>query len=110
MFANLFFVILALSLCICILSDANNDDQYDFLTELYDLTSGDMWVNSSNWLKRDDNVSICDWHGITCAGKWVQKLNLPKNGLGGPLPNAWERLPYLDTIDLSSNKCVFCLF
>jgi hypothetical protein len=79
-------------------------DQLDFLSELYDLTSGSMWKNNTNWLVNDNTTSICDWYGITCSGKWVEKLDLNNNGLGGPLPNAWERLLYLDSIDLSSNK------
>uniref|UniRef100_A0A6B2LJS4 Uncharacterized protein n=1 Tax=Arcella intermedia TaxID=1963864 RepID=A0A6B2LJS4_9EUKA len=29
---------------------------------------------------------------------------MDSNGLGGPLPDRWERLPYLQSIDLSSNK------
>lgn len=79
-------------------------DQYDFLSELYDLTSGAMWANNSNWLVRNDNITLCNWYGVTCSGKWVQKLELDRNGLGGPLPDRWERVPYLDSVDLSSNK------
>jgi hypothetical protein len=86
-----------------IIDDAN-DDQYAFLSELYDLTSGEMWKNNTNWLVKKDNITLCDWHGVSCSGKWVQKLSLKSNGLGGPLPDKWERLPYLETIDLSSNK------
>jgi hypothetical protein len=81
-----------------------NDDQYRFLEELYNSTSGEMWVNSTNWLVRNDNTTLCNWHGVTCSGKWVQKLDLHSNGLGGPLPENWERVPYLETIDLSSNQ------
>ena len=80
------------------------EDQYAFLQELYDLTSGSMWVNNTNWLVRSDTVSLCDWYGISCSGKWVQKLSLKSNGLGGPLPDKWERLPYLESVDLSANK------
>jgi len=81
-----------------------SSDQLDFLTELYTLTSGEMWVNNSNWLVNDNDTTICDWYGITCSGKWVQKLDLSSNGLGGPLPDQWERVPYLESIDLASNK------
>ena len=86
-----------------IVGDASQD-QYDILTELYDLTSGEMWVNNTNWLVNKDNITLCDWHGISCSGKWVQSINLKKNGLGGPLPDRWERLPYLENIDFTSNK------
>lgn len=81
-----------------------NEDQYSFLTELYENTSGEMWTNNTNWLVRNDNTSLCNWHGITCSGKWVEKIDLNNNGLGGPLPDKWERIPYLDSLDLSSNK------
>ena len=79
-------------------------DQYDFLREFYEYTSGSMWVNNTGWLKTDDNSSLCDWYGIVCAGKWVEKIEMKANGLGGPLPDRWERVPYLNSIDLSSNK------
>lgn len=91
----------------CFLSGVTADaesDQYDFLSELYDKTSGEMWVNNTNWLSKEDNITICDWYGITCAGKWVQKFNLKSNGLGGELPDRWERVPYLESIDMSNNK------
>lgn len=81
-----------------------SSDQLDFLTELYSNTSGEMWVNNTNWLVNDNSTSICDWYGITCSGKWVEKLDLSSNGLGGPLPDKWERVPYLSSLDLSSNK------
>lgn len=104
---NLFLIC---TICCCLLisfsfvqSDAS-DDQYAFLQELYDLTSGEMWTNNTNWLVKSDSITLCNWHGITCSGKWVQKLDLHSNGLGGPLPDKWERLPYLESIDLSSNK------
>lgn len=49
-----------------------DDDQYAFLTELYDLTSGSMWKNNTNWLIRNNDTTLCNWHGITCSGKWVE--------------------------------------
>ena len=102
------FTLLACLLCINLcfslkVSDAN-DDQYAFLSELYDLTSGEMWVNNTNWLVHNENITLCNWYGIVCSGKWVQKLELKSNGLGGPLPDKWERVPYLESIDLSNNK------
>ena len=93
--------------CNQVKGDAESD-QYDFLTEFYESTSGSMWVNNTNWLNNDDNITLCDWYGIVCAGKWVEKIELKENGLGGELPNQWERLPYLDSMDLSKNKYVFC--
>jgi hypothetical protein len=90
------------------MADAESD-QLDFLTELYTRTSGEMWANNTNWLSEKADVSICDWFGITCAGKWVQKLNLKGNGLGGELPDRWERVPYLESIDMSSNKLLGAL-
>jgi hypothetical protein len=90
-------------------ADADGDgdafqDQLDFLAEFYDLTSGTMWKNNSNWLVNNNDTTICDWYGITCSGKWVEKISLKGNGLGGPLPDKWERLLYLNSLDLSSNK------
>lgn len=88
--------------------DDANDDQYAFLTDLYKSTSGEMWKNNTNWLVRDDDkgISLCNWYGVSCSGKWVDGLDLSNNALGGPLPDKWERLPYLNSLDLSSNKFV----
>lgn len=99
-------VMIYLALLLGLLSGAAadaNQDQYDFLTELYQSTSGEMWTNNTNWLVRNDNITLCNWYGITCSGKWVEKVDLSHNGLGGTLPNGWERVPYLDNLDLSSN-------
>ena len=84
----------------------DDDDQYEFLEELYHNTYGDRWLRNDNWLVRNDNTSLCDWYGIECAGGWVQKIELQSNGLGGPLPDRWERIPYVDRIEMSSNKYV----
>ena len=96
-------IILFFSLLSAVAADANSD-QFEFLSEFYNLTSGEMWLNNTNWLILNDNITICNWYGITCSGKWVEKINLKDNGLGGPLPEKWERLPYVDSIDLSKNK------
>ena len=104
MMCTFFFITLCLIVVLVFGELDANDDQYAFLTELYDLTSGEMWMNNTNWLRRDDNITLCNWYGITCSGKWVEKIDLSGNGLGGPLPDKWERLPYLDSVDLSSNK------
>lgn len=101
----LFCVAILIALSTAVLAEKVKDatsDQLEFLIELYNSTSGDDWKNNTNWLAND--TSICDWFGVTCAGKYVQKLDLSSNGLGGPLPDEWERIPYLDTLDLSSNQ------
>jgi hypothetical protein len=97
------FVLLFSFVAVSAVQDADSD-QYEFLTELYQLTSGEMWANNTNWLVHNDNVTLCNWYGITCSGKWVQEIDLSSNGLGGPLPDKWERIPYLDDLDLSNNK------
>jgi hypothetical protein len=97
------FLLLLCSASVYSVKDADSD-QYEFLTELYDLTSGEMWANNTNWLVHNENITLCNWYGITCSGKWVQEIDLSSNGLGGPLPDKWERIPYLDDLDLSNNK------
>ena len=34
------------------------------LEEFYGCTSGNEWIDKSNWLKF--TVSWCDWYGVTC--------------------------------------------
>lgn len=106
---NFISYLLVISLVFCCSTKAGrvedaDSDQYQFLSELYDLTSGEMWANNTNWLIHNDSITLCNWYGVTCSGKWVQKIDLSSNGLGGPLPDKWERIPYLESLDLSSNK------
>lgn len=52
---------------------------------LYQSTNGDNWQTNDSWL--DDQVSACNWFGISCLSGRVVGINLRDNNLDGPLPD-----------------------
>lgn len=73
------------------------------LESLFAATDGWRWGNRGGWL---NNTQACQWHGVTCAGGHVTRLQLANNGLAGPLPAAMGRLERLQTLDLSGNAAL----
>ena len=73
------------------------------LESLFATTDGWRWGNRGGWL---NNTQACQWHGVTCAGGHVTRLQLANNGLAGPLPAAIGGLPRLQTLDLSGNAAL----
>ncbi|MXZ19585.1 MAG: hypothetical protein F4Y84_03050, partial [Caldilineaceae bacterium SB0665_bin_25] len=66
------------------------------LTALYQATNGANWTHSGNWLS---DAPVAAWYGVVTDGSGrVTELNLPANGLIGPIPDlsALTRLTYLD--------------
>ena len=78
--------------------------QEGILTKFYNALDGTNWKRDDNWL--DGNV--CYWMGISCdADDNVYAVELPNNGLSGYVPKELYKLPFLETINLSSNKIEF---
>ena len=73
------------------------------LMELYDSTGGDSWTNNDGW---DGDSAVGDWYGVTVDAEdtLVRRLDLPDNGLEGPLPSVTANLTELQTIDLADNE------
>merc|ERR1719329_1365588 len=74
------------------------------LTELYNTTMGNNWVQSAGWLKY---VTLsCEWYGITCdkdTGN-ITIINLQENGLQGSIPINISGLLSLEGLNLSLNQ------
>jgi len=70
------------------------------LSELYAGTGGDSWSDNSGW---DSDAPVDDWYGVTVGDSLVLRLDLPDNGLDGPLPPVIANLRALETFDLSDN-------
>ncbi|MDE2764265.1 MAG: M66 family metalloprotease [Gemmatimonadota bacterium] len=70
------------------------------LSELHAATSGDFWSDNSGW---NSDAPVGDWYGVTVGDSLVVRLDLPDNGLEGPLPPEIANLRELETFDLSDN-------
>ena len=71
------------------------------LEALYDATGGPGWTDSTNW---KTSAPIGEWFGVTtdAAGR-VTRLELPGNGLTGPIPDALGNLVNLGVLNLGGN-------
>ena len=70
------------------------------LETLYDATGGPDWIDNTNWKGASP---LGEWFGVTTdtAGR-VTRLELPGNGLEGPIPAALGDLALLRNLDLGS--------
>jgi Leucine-rich repeat (LRR) protein len=67
---------------------------------LYNSVDGPNWDNNTNWL-----VSPVEyWFGILVSGNRVIKIELQRNGLKGPLPDAIGDLSALTHLDMNNNQ------
>ena len=66
------------------------------LEALYDATGGPGWTDNTNW---KTSAPPGEWHGVTTdpAGR-VTRLELPGNGLTGPIPAALGDLTFLQIL------------
>ncbi|GKY99978.1 hypothetical protein MPSEU_000951400 [Mayamaea pseudoterrestris] len=88
-------------------ADQRSWDDRQILIDLYKSTDGGSWTNSDGWL--DDDISICDWFGITCTegGSSVKSIRLEQNGLRGNVPRSIYALPRLRDISFAKNDISF---
>ena len=71
------------------------------LVALYNATGGEAWTNSTNWKTA---APMREWYGVrTGAGGRVTTLDLRKNALIGPIPDALGTLSDLDWLVLDNN-------
>ena len=79
-------------------------DERNALIDLYALTNGGSWSDSSLW-----NGAVgteCTWYGVTCGGggTTVTDLSLDSNNLVGGIPPAIGNLTGLTELFLSNNQ------
>ena len=71
------------------------------LAALYQATDGANWTRSDNWLS---DAPVAAWYGVVTDGSGrVTELNLPANGLIGPIPDL-SALTILTRLHLQSNQ------
>ncbi len=71
------------------------------LVALFTSTNGANWLNKNGWLVTN---APCSWHGITCAGGHVTRLELWRNRLDGTIPSELRNLDHLMFLTLGGNN------
>ncbi|KPA10489.1 protein containing DUF1566 [Candidatus Magnetomorum sp. HK-1] len=73
------------------------------LLDLFNATSGDSWVNHSNWIGYTGTE--CTWYGVTCNAEknHITAISLGENRLTGYIPDSIFQLEYLQKIDIHGN-------
>ena len=71
------------------------------LVALFAGTDGANWSNKSGWLVTN---TPCSWHGVSCAGGHVTRLELWRNRLDGTIPSELSNLDHLMFLTLSGNN------
>ncbi len=71
------------------------------LVALFTSTNGPGWTTNTGW--NVDN-SPCGWHGVTCLGGSVSRIQVSGNNLMGPLPPELGNLGNLVYLNLSVNQ------
>ena len=65
------------------------------LVELHSYTNGASWWNKTGWLM---TYTPCSWHGLSCSGGHVVRLDLCGNRLAGNLPFSLGNLSHLQEL------------
>lgn len=71
------------------------------LASLFTSTNGANWLNKNGWLVTN---TPCSWHGVTCAGGHVTRLELWRNRLDGTIPSELSSLDHLLFLQLGGNN------
>ena len=66
----------------------------------YEATGGSGWTSNANWFT---DAPVSSWFGVTVEDSLVTALELPGNGLSGPLPPAVGDFVDLKRLDLGRN-------
>lgn len=69
------------------------------LTELYQATGGDNWLNHTNWCSEKP---LSEWYGVG-AYPYVTYISLVGNNLNGEMPDCFSAIPMF-YIEIANNK------
>ncbi|MEP5338341.1 MAG: T9SS type A sorting domain-containing protein, partial [Algibacter sp.] len=78
------------------------EQEYLALVDLYNQLNGDEWFNK--WDVSSNNLHTNKWFGVSIYDGHVVAINLSLNNVTGIVPDIFNNLPYLNTLNLSSNK------
>lgn len=80
--------------------EATKERERDALIAFYNATNGDEWINNYNWCS---DRPVNEWYGISCLGKFVDKIVLDNNNLNGTLPDEIGELTNLRYLNLTTD-------
>ncbi|MGJ5641377.1 hypothetical protein I3217_04530, partial [Formosa sp. S-31] len=78
------------------------EKEYLAIVEIFNALNGDQWTNK--WDTTSNNLHINKWFGVSTYDGHIISLDLSSNNLSGSIPNIFDALPYLNTLNISSNK------
>ena len=82
----------------------NISEQTKGLRSLYNTFRGPHWRNKSKWMS---TIPACQWHGVSCDGDLVTKVDLGSNNLRGDLDDLpltfYQQLEGLTEISFEEN-------
>lgn len=84
-----------------LLCGAVDKKPYDTLMAFFNSTNGPHWFNHSHW---GETYNCAGWYGVECDNSTIQNLNLPSNGLSGPITDVFDLMNPSSAVNLSSNK------
>ena len=79
-----------------------SESEVTALTEFYNSTGGDNWIDNGNWLVGDPCSNF--WFGVECGIGTVHNLELDSNNLNGSIPATLGSLVNLQRLDLANNQ------
>ena len=83
-------------------SGSGMSEQREALIKIYNAAEGDGWYMNTNWCT---DVPVGQWFGVTADENGnVTKLTLNKNNMTGVLPDVFDKLPKLVSLNVSDNN------
>jgi len=86
---------------------ATSQTEKDALVSIFNSLGGPQWTTT--W---DTNKCPClhQWYGVVCdAQGHIVSLDISQNNLVGPIPAAFQQLPWLNSIKLYANSLTGCI-
>jgi len=78
------------------------EQEYLALVDLYNSLDGEKWTNV--WDISNNNLHINKWFGVSTYDGHIVAIDLSTNNLSNSVPDVFGNLPFLNTLNLSSNK------
>ncbi len=78
------------------------EQEYLALVDLYNSLNGEEWTNP--WNVSTNNLHTNKWFGVSTYDGHIVAINLSENNLKNTVPDVFDNLPFLNTLNVSSNN------